>query len=100
MQLVAQPARDSPSGQSAQFEKGKKCTPGTPLATGALFATRPVSAIPMCVVPWKPPWKATTSPRPVAILHNLIAASTAFAPVGPQKCTFVRPCIPTGSIDS
>ena len=51
-------------------------------------------------MPWNPPWKAMTSPRPVAVLHSLIAASTAFAPVGPQKCTFVRSCIPPGSIDS
>ena len=56
--------------------------------------------MPAWVVPWKPPWNETTSPRPVAVLHSLMAASTAFAPVGPQKCIFMRSAIRPGSIDS
>ena len=40
------------------------------------------------------------SPRPVAVLQSLSAASTAFAPVGPQNAIFVRSRISSGSIDS
>ena len=65
-------------------------------ATGALVDTTPVTAIAECVVPWNPPEKATTSPRPVAVLHSFSAASTAFAPVGPQKCTRIRSRIAVG----
>jgi len=50
--------------------------PGTPFATGRLFATNPVTAIPRWLAPWNPRWNDTTSPRPVAVSHNLIAAST------------------------
>ena len=93
-------SRRRSSGQSAQCEYGKKCTPGTTFATGALVATIPVTAIAAWVVPWNPPENATTSPRPVAVLQSFSAASTALAPVGPQKCTRIRSRIPSGSIDS
>src|SRR5262249_8238836 len=52
------------------------------------------------LLPWKLPWNAMTSPRPVAVLHSFIAASTALAPVGPQKCSFMRERSPGGSIES
>jgi hypothetical protein len=99
-QFVAHRSRVRSNGQLEQWENGKKCTPGIPLPIGALFATTPVRAIPAWVVPWNPPWNDTTSPRPVAVLHSLIAASTAFAPVGPQKWIFVRSAIRPGNIDS
>ncbi len=36
----------------------------------------------------------------MAVWHSLIAASTAFAPVGPQKCTRIRSRIAGGSMSS
>ena len=71
-----------------------------PFAMGAFVATTPVTAIPAWVVPWNPPENATTSPRPVAVLQTLSAASTAFAPVGPQKWIRIRSRIAGGSMDS
>jgi hypothetical protein len=52
----------------------------------------------LCVLPWNPPSKEITPPRPVRVLHSLIAASTPSAPVGPQKCTFNRSRICTGRV--
>ncbi len=44
--------------------------------SAASAPTLPVSAIAAWLLPWKPPWKETIPPRPVAVLHSLIAAST------------------------
>ena len=70
------------------------------MGTGAFCSTSPVSAIAMWLLPWNPPWKETISPRPVAVLQSLIAASTALAPVGPQKCSFIRDRMVAGSMES
>ncbi len=68
--------------------------------TGSFCETRPVTAIALCVLPWNPPWNATISPRPVAVLHSFSAASTAFAPAGPQNWIFISLRISAGSSES
>ena len=69
-------------------------------ATGSFWATSPVTAIALCVLPWNAPWNATISLRPVAVLQSLSAASTAFAPAGPQNWIFVSLRISAGSSES
>ncbi len=97
-QLTWQLSRLRPSGQLWQLEYGKKCTPGIRPRTGSFCSTRPVTLSAARVAPWKPPWKVMISSRPVAVLHSLRAASTALAPVGPQKWIRVRSRIGSGSI--
>jgi hypothetical protein len=98
--LVWQVSGSSASGHRLHEENGKKLTPGMPLAMGRFWDTLPVIAIAAWLLPWKPPWKETTPPRPVAVLQSFSAASTALAPVGPQNWIFIRSRMPAGSIDS
>ncbi len=95
---MLQVSRVSASGQRRQCEYGKNCTPGIPPRTGSFCSTRPVTDIAARLLPWKPPWKLITPSRPVAVLQSLSAASTALAPVGPQKWIFVRSRMPAGSM--
>ena len=69
----------SPAGRAA----GSRPASGTP--AGVRTATLPVAASAAAVIPWYAPVKATRPERPVAVRASLIAASTASAPLGPQK---------------
>ena len=69
-------------------------------ATCSFCEISPVMDIALCELPWKAPWNVTISDLPVAVLHSFSAASTAFAPVGPQNWIFVLSRIASGRSES
>ena len=76
------------------------CTPGMMFWTLLLAFRFPVSAIAPWLIPWYPPENDMTVPRPVAVLHSLIAASVASEPDGEQNCTLAFLASSGGMIES